>query len=189
MVNKEDVLPEEISTPGESYIGSIEENSKDQSSHVDVSSEEKPRYNPLSQIVDKEVMDEAAVDAAVQAATMECMSTSSTTSHEASIESEEEEQHAGGGIEEEDDFFVVRKPTSQSDGWSGFASFAKEDNKDDFDILPSQSWVDEKDDDFVTCWDDSGFEETTWTPVAVQKKTIPFSSPTSVATSKQTVTF
>ena len=198
VVNKDDVLPEEISTPGENYIGSIEENSKDESSHVDVSSqkeqhsfEEKPRYNPLTQIIDEEGMDEAAVDAAVQAATMECMSTSSTTSHEASIESEEEEQHAGGGIEEEDDFFVVRKPTSQSvNEWSsGFASFAKEDNKDDFDILPSHSWVDEKDDDFATGWDDSGFEETMWTPVAVQKKTIPFSSPTSVATSKQTVTF
>ena len=91
-----------------------------------------------------------------------------------------------GDIEEED-FFVVRKPTQQSE-WSGFASFAKEDSKDDFDILLSHSWADDKDDDFATGWDDSGFEEV-WTPVAVQKKTIPFSSPTSVATSKQTVTF
>lgn len=193
MVNKEDVLPEEISTLGESYIGMIEENSKDESSHVDVPSqkeqhsfEEKPRYNPLTQIIDDEVMDEAAVDAAVQAATMECMSTSSTTSHEASIESTEEQQHTGGDTEE-DDFFVVRKPTPQSDNeWSGFA-FAKEVSKDDFDILPSHSWADEKD-DFAAGWDD-GFEETMWTLVAVTKKTI-FSSPTSVATtSKQTVTF
>ena len=195
VVNKEDVLPEEISTPGESYIGSIEENIKDQSSNVDAPSqkeqhsfEEKPRYNPLTQIIDEEGMDEAAVDAAVQAATMECMSTSSTTSHDASIEFTEEQQQTGGDAEE-DDFFVVRKPTSQSDnGWSGFALFAKEDSEDDFDILPSHSWADDKDDDFATGWDDSGFEETTWTPVAVQKKTI-FSSPTSVATSKQTVTF
>ena len=195
VVNKEAVLPEEISTLGESYIGSIEENGKDESRNVDVSSqnehqsfiEEKPRYNPLTQIIDEEIMDEAAVDAAVQAATMECMSTSSTTSHEASIESEEEEQQYTGGDAEEEDFFVVRKPTQQSE-WSTFASFAKEDTKDDFDILPSHSWVDDKDDGFATGWDDSGFEETMWTPVAVQKKTI-FSSPTSVATSKQTVTF
>jgi len=196
VVNKDDVLPEEISTPGESYIGSIEENSMDESSNVESSRreqqsfEEKPRYNPLTQIIDDEVMDEAAVDAAVQAATMECMSTSSTTSHEASIESVEDQQHTGGDVEE-DDFFVVRKPIPQSDNeWSGFASFAKEeDSKDDFDILPSHSWADDKDDDFATGWDDSGFEETMWTPVSVQKKTIPFSSPTSVATSKQTVTF
>jgi len=196
VVHNEAILPEEISTLGESYIGSIEENIKDQSSNVDAPSqkeqqsfEEKPRYNPLTQIIDEEGMDEAAVDAAVQAATMECMSTSSTISHDASIEFTEEQQQTGGCIEEEDDFFVVRKPTSQSDnGWSGFASFAKEDSEDDFDILPSHSWADDKDDDFATGWDDSGFEETMWTPVAVQKKAI-FSSPTSVATSKQTVTF
>jgi len=195
VVNKEDVLPEEISTPGESYIGSIEDTSKDESSHVGVQSQKeqqmfiegKPRYNPLTEIIDEEIMDEAAVDAAVQAATMECMSTSSTTSHEASIGFVEEQQQIGGDIGEEDDVFVVRKPTQQSE-WSTFASFAKEDTKEDFDILPSHSWADDKDDDFATSWDDSGFEETMWTPVAVQKKAI-FSSPTSVATSKQTVTF
>ena len=189
----------------EGYVGVVETSlSSDESSYQVLPSQTKEpspsldgatRYNPVQQshikfmitnaLMSESVLDDDAVDAAVQAAMDGEMSTASSSSNEDWTETEgnHEQRHLQADTEEED-FFVIQRPQNHEWGaiWSTFESSDKP--SEDFDIRPSESMDDWGDDANKSQWDDDvddGFAHSWGTDerVKAQQKEF-FPSPTSV---------